>query len=483
MKTSDINQTAIGMSNCEGKSCINEIIKETEDHKIIFSSSKFIEFLQELGIRKVKTGTEYELVVVKDFIVSRVTPSEVKGVVLKEVRSLRNELFTDYILNKTTLFSMKYLDAVKTIELKMHRDNEGESFFYYRNGVVKVTSTEIHLPIPYKEFKRLIWSDHILDREFDLSININLDPPVFKDFLLKLSNESQERFLRICTVLGYCLHDYKTSANSRAIIVNDEIVSSNPEGGSGKSLLVDALSKIRKTIFFDGKNFDPKANFAWQRVDASVRFIGIDDVKRGFNFEELFSIITSGFRNINRKNKEEVELSIEESPTIVITTNNIIKGGSGSFSRRQYLLDIYQYFNKNRTPLDEYSAPFFSGWDITEWKRFDLFMLQCVQLFLQKGVTECFESNPKQKELIRCTNQSFSEWIDDNIGYMTCLEGAGTVEMRDRFLHDTNQKTTSISDRRFTDYIKDFCRIYEYEYEALSNRRPRGFKIVKKQNQ
>ena len=456
---------------------LTEAIEVGNNNRVHFYSTKFIGFLQGEGIRKVKIGHEFELVQVKDYIVSKITTSEVKDIVLKCARKLHDDAVTDYILNKTTLFSMKYLDAVKTVELKMHRDRPGKSYFYFSNGVVKVTSTGIEPPISYKEFERLIWKDHIIDREFNMNIDIEGMPPVFENFINKLSNHEEDRFLRICTVIGFCLYDYKTSASSRAVVINDEIVSSNPEGGSGKSLIVLALSKIRKTIFYDGKNFDPKANFAWQSVNESIRLVSLDDVKRGFNFEDLFSIVTLGFRNINRKNRDSIELSIEDSPTIIITTNNVLKGGSGSFARRQYQIEVAHYFHKNHTPIDEYENPFFSGWDNVEWQRFDHFMLTCTQMFLQFGVTECSEANSHMKQLIRNTNLSFAEWMEDNIDLLTPVLGVGTVEMRDRYLNETNQRNISFSERKFTNYIKAYCDIYPYHYETI-NGRPRGFRLI-----
>jgi len=450
-----------------------------QGNKIEFSSTKFIQFIEKQGISKVKIGLDFELVLVKNFIVEKITPSEIKGLVLYEVKKLKNDKLTDYLLSKTMYFSMKFLDAVKTIDLKMHRDKIGESYYYYRNGVVKVTAHKIFTPIPYKDFRRLIWKDHIIDRDFNSNVDIEATPPVFQDFITKLSNSEKEHFYRICSVMGYCLFDFKTAANSRAVVINDMLVSSKPEGGSGKSLIVEALSKVRKTSFFDGKNFNPKAEFAWQKVDETFRIVCIDDVKRGFDFEELFSLITSGFRNINKKNKSELELSVEDSPMIILTSNYILKGASGSFARRQHTLEVYPFFSKKYTPIDEYDDAFFSGWDDVEWSRFDVFMLSCVQLYLKYGVTEYTENNVLEKQLIRSTNQSFAEWMEDYISDVTNPSGVGTVSMRDKYLHDTNQKKAAISERKFTDYIKSYCEIFNYSYHPQTNQRPRGFKIVK----
>lgn len=487
MKVADKHQPGIAMSDGEPNNGMTPtdqsedteyFIKETEDKKIRFSSSEFFRFIHSQGIRKVRSGSEFELVLVEDYIVTEISTSEVKELVLKYVKAMDNDRLTDYILNKTVLFSLKYLDAAETIKLKMHRDKPGESFFYFQNGVVKVTAKAIESPVPYRQFKRLIWKDHIILRNYDPDIDIEETPPVFQDFIFKLSKNDENRFKRICSVMGYCLYNYKTSATSRAVIINDQEVSSTPEGGSGKSLIVDALAQLRKTVFYDGKKFNPKGDFVWQKIDESVRIVGIDDEKRGFNFEDLFSIITSGFRNINKKNKDEIELTVQESPTIVITTNNILKGNSGSFLRRQHQVEVYQFFNKNLTPIDFYKNTFFSGWKEDEWGRFDVFMLNCVMLFLIYGITECQEEDKQKKELIRATSQSFAEWMEDNLESLSEPDGMGTIYARDLFLMATNQRNTSLSDRKFTNYLKAYCNIYGFEYYPIPHSRPRSFRIV-----
>ncbi len=449
----------------------------TEADKIYFSPSKFMSFLYSKGIRKVKLGLDYSLVLVKDYIVSRINPSDVKEIVLNEVRALKEERFTDYILNKTTLFSLNFLNAVDTIELKIHRDNPREAFFYFRSGVVRVSKKGITPPIPFKDFKQLIWEEHILPRDYYPDQDIDTIPAVFADFITKLSNDDEQRFKRICSVIGYSLHDFKTSATARAVLITDQVITSNPEGGSGKSLMVDAISKLRKTISYDGKSFSIQKAFLWQKVDRTVRIVNIDDAKQGFNFEDLFSVITSGFRNVDKKNKDEIELSVEESPTIIITSNTMIRGNSGSFARRQHRVDIYQYFSRSRTPLDVYQHVFFSEWSEEEWSKFDVFMLSCVQLYLTFGVVECAEVDYEKKELIRSTSQSFAEWIEDNLEMLIAPEGVGTKYARDEYLESTNQRYLQLSDRKFTDYIKCYCNLFGFNYLALNNIRPRGFRI------
>jgi len=455
-------------------------IWKNENNKPSFSHANFMRFLSEKGIKKVKVDSDPILVLVKDFIVTKIDPLEIKSMVLDEVRKLKDDSLTDYILENTGLFNMTYLNAIDSVEAKIHRDKSYESHFYFKNGVVTVTKDGVKPLTQYSDFKKYIWHDHIVQRNYNPVQTFGASQSVFEDFISKLSGSDEQRFKRMCSVIGFCLHDYKTPAKAKAIILEDERISANPDGGSGKSLIVLALSQLRKTVINDGKSFDTRASFAWQKVDNTVRILCIDDVRHNFNFEDLFSVITAGFRNINKKHKGEIELPLEESPTIILTTNSILKGNSGSFARRQHRVEISPYFNRNRAPFDEYNGFFFTEWDSEEWDRFHDFMLDCVRFYLKNGVVECNEVDYRTKELIRATSQSFAEWIDDNIELLSDPNGIGTKHARDEYMESTNQRNSPLSDKKFSDYIKTYCNLFNYEYVALTNMRPRGFYISEK---
>jgi hypothetical protein len=55
------------------------------------------------------------------------------------------------------------------------------------------------------------------------------------------------------TTLGYLLHTYKDKTDQKAIIFNDQEIDDNPNGGSGKSLVLTAIGKIRNIVKIDGK--------------------------------------------------------------------------------------------------------------------------------------------------------------------------------------------------------------------------------------
>jgi hypothetical protein len=126
------------------------------------------------------------------------------------------------------------------------------------------------------------------------------------------------------------------------VILNDEKISDNPEGGTGKGIFMNALGKMKKLVVIDGKAFDFSKSFPYQLVSADTQVLCFDDVIKRFNFERLFSVITEGL-TLEKKNKDAIKIPFSKSPKIAITTNYAIKGTGNSFARRKWELEFHQY--------------------------------------------------------------------------------------------------------------------------------------------
>ena len=81
----------------------------------------------------------------------------------------------------------------------------------------------------------------------------------YQKFIYNISRQQPES---IEAVIGYLISTYKNKMNNKAIILNDEVISDNPEGGTGKGLFVQGLKQIRKVSILDGKSFDDKKSFS-----------------------------------------------------------------------------------------------------------------------------------------------------------------------------------------------------------------------------
>jgi len=119
-------------------------------------------------------------------------------------------------------------------------------------------------------------------------------------FLRNVVQGDEARFNSLKSVIGYLLHDYKNPTEARAIVLNDEKISENPNGRTGKSIIGKALQKIRKSSRIDGKNFKFD-RFAFQQVDLDTKILDFNDVNKNFDFEKLFSIVTDNL-DVEKKN-------------------------------------------------------------------------------------------------------------------------------------------------------------------------------------
>jgi hypothetical protein len=205
------------------------------------------------------------------------------------------------------------------------------------------------------------------------------------------------------------LHAHKNLSFCPAVILNDEIISDNPNGGTGKGLFMNALSKMKKLVVIDGKSFLFERSFAYQLVSADTQILCFDDVKKHFDFERLFSIVTEGL-TLEKKNKDAIKIPFSKSPKIAITTNYAIKGSGNSFARRKWELELHQHYNENYSPLDEFKKLMFSDWSDNDWCEFDNYMIQCLTGYLTTGLVKSKFVNLNIRQLSAETCHEFIEW-------------------------------------------------------------------------
>jgi hypothetical protein len=374
-------------------------------------------YLESMGYAKlyVEGGVNFVLVKINNNTISDVFSGEVKNMVLNDyLINLEDKSIFNYFADKNRLFEEDHLSFLKTIEPKIMKDNERVAYLYYRNCVVKVTA-DGYSTIDYMDIDGYIWEKQKIDRDF---VPVDFDDCVYKKFIGRIGSDDSERVKSIESTIGYLLHSHKPPSYAPAVILNDEIISDNPMGGTGKSLFVKAISMVKKNITIDGKSFSFNKSFPYQRVSADTQVLVFDDVSRNFDFEKLFSIITEGI-TLEKKNKDEIKIPFERSPKIIITTNYAIKGVGTSHERRKWELEFAQHYTKSYTPETEFGHQFFSGWDDCEWNKFDSYMISNLQLYLKNGFVKAKYKNLKERHLIASTSMDFFEWAKDSFNTMT----------------------------------------------------------------
>ena len=453
------------------------IVETRSGERVVIDNVQLKLFLEKEGFFKFyQDKSETPIFInIDENIVRNCSATKIKDFVLNYLFD-RNELQVwNYLASTTKYFTDVYLSFLESIELQMMKDEKDTVYLYFQNGVVEVKK-DSHKLLDFMDCEGYVWEDQIIKREYKTTDNDSND---FKKFVHRISADETKRIQTMESTLGYLMSSHKDKTDQKSIIFNDqEISDGNPNGGSGKSLLLTALGQFKKLVTIDGKSFDAnKSDFVYQRVNLDTQVLAFDDVKRKFNFESLFSLITEGI-TVNRKNKDEIFIPFESSPKIIITTNYVIDGAGTSHDRRRHEVELFQYFNQFRTPLEEFGKLLFDQWKTDEWHKFDLYMINCCKLFLNFGLMKPESINANTKRLIQSTSKDFFDWIIDESLPHNCK--VYTSEIVDDFKKEFSD-FSKISNQRFISWVKNYCNFKGYEYQAFKSPR-RGFQIVTKKH-
>ena len=399
----------------------------------------------------------------------RVTSVEViKDFVLDYLMKRQEVEVWNYCAKYQNLFSENFLLMLDSIELTMLNDTKNCSYIAFNNGVLEISKSEIKM-IDFIDVDFYIWEDHILPRDFIELENFEND---YQKFIFNISSGEP---LAIEASIGYLLSTYKNRSNNKAIILNDEVISDNPEGGTGKGVFVQGISNIRQTTFIDGKRFDSNKSFALQTVKLSTKNVFFDDVQRNFNFEDIFSLVTEGM-TIERKNKDAVKLSVQESPKIIISTNYAIKGEGNSHDRRRHELEFAQYYGKKMTPADEFGQQLFDDWDNHMFSRFDNYMVRCIQIYLSQGLIPQNAKNIRMRKFIAETTMEFYEWINDSENCPRNTRNDKKVFF-DKFVEEYPDFKKWLTRKKFNIWVQKFCSFMSYDYKSGNSNGLQWFEI------
>ena len=382
---------------------------------ITINNESLIVFWETLGYKKVNDeNNNYKLVLVK------------RGSIVKEIKEhvLRNEI-RDYTkqINKKSVWAKflerdyvvkKLFESFNTIAMNRNTGNETTGYLYYQNVILKVTSDKIDF-IDYENFEGYVWEEEIIKRDFVL---IEKGYCVFRDFIMLIASEDPERFKSIISIIGYLIHSFKNPSCAKAIILMDseiDVEFNEANGGTGKSLIGKAVGQIVPNLFIDGKTMKSQDKFRLSGLNSHHRIIFFDDVKKDFDFESLYPIIT-GDLYIEKKYKNAIVIPSSETPKILITSNYVVKGGGGNAEKRRKVeYEVSTYFKNVLTPKEEFGHQLFDDWDEEEWTKFDNFMLVALQYYLKKGLLEPKSINIDFNRLKIETSVDFIDFMDNLI--------------------------------------------------------------------
>jgi len=443
---------------------VNEFWYYDENNKIKLSPHKYKFWLEQNNFLKYfPTDSQTFTFIRKDQnLIEETNEKRIKDYVLDYLLSQEDIGYKpyDFMAGNPSYFNINYLSMLKSEEVKLKEDTKDECYLYYRNCAIEIKKDKF-VEIDYLDLDGYVWKNQIIDRDFKDSDHHQSE---FRTFLWYISGQDVQKYNSFKSIIGYLLHSYKTSSKNKAIILNDETISDNPNGGSGKGILWNALGKMKKVSMIDGKTFEFSKSFPYQTVSTDCQILVFDDVKKNFSFESLFSVITEGI-TLEYKGQDAIKIPVEKSPKILITTNYTIGGVGGSFERRKIEVELSDFFNAKNTPEDVFGHMLFDDWDDKEWSRFDNFMINCLQYYLFNGLKTHDFNNLETRKFIKITNMEFYEWSKDgNLKHNTRIYKG---DLYNEFIHeypDYGNGKYKLSQKRFRSYLEEYAKFYDLKY-------------------
>jgi len=386
-----------------------------ETGKLQIINSDLLKFLASKGFARLKLSpTNYILVKKKNNRIRLSSDEEMMsyvGFYLKSKKQMK--VYEAFVKGVGQYITNKKLSFLPIDELPDDRDTKNTGIFYFKNGYCIISKTGIEVK-DYSELPYVIWENRIINCNY---IKTNKEEiGQFEQFCKNITKNDASRFLTLKTILGYLLHRNKSRGEAKAIILYDEnmLLDNKTNGGTGKTLLSDALSQVRDLELFDGKSIKAESWFKNQRINLTTDIVTYDDLNKTTSLEMFYSMITTGVE-VEKKRKDAFYIRFEESPKIVITSNYPVKGpGGSSDERRRFEFEVANYYDHEFTPEDEFGNRFFNeDWGKDEWQKFYHFLMECLMEYLNNGLIKSPSINFEKKKLELNTSKHFLEFAEN----------------------------------------------------------------------
>ncbi len=390
------------------------------------STLKFNRLMLDLGYCRIDLSSGPAFVrITNGAVVEEVTKTAIQDAVFDYVKALPNvvdekELYRDMVLDKMlksigTLFNEEKMQQVRLDHpLEFVKDDANTRWFFFQNGALQVTATTKEFK-PYEELKGSVWKGEILP--YDYQPHATASSSVFLKFMNLVCGEDPQRLDDIKRITGYLLHEYH-ERRRKAVVLTDSALSENNEsnGRTGKSLYARGVAyglsadpdKGGTVVHVSGKDFDPYYRHKWQTVTPYTRLVLLDDIKSNFQTESLYNDITEGL-TVQRK----AEAPFRQRANLLLTTNKPIRLDGESDKDRYVEFEFSNFFSSQRSPSDHFKQWFFSGWDFREWAAFYALMVDCVQLYLAKGLPKPKTVNLERRKLLSQTSSEFVDFMKE----------------------------------------------------------------------
>ena len=473
--------------------------REEDQKKVKFKAYDCFKFLEANGFRKVENQSGFDIVKVEDGFLELSSEMRLRDFVCNFVhRESKTIQVREYFINsRGKILGHDKLENLSPIDCTLSYD-QWEQWYHFADSSIKVTPNEV----AESKDAPLAWKSVKLSRDFE-RIQIIKDIRFSKDngwtveyteeaedceflkFLINASNfwwkpsdgkkfnaqEHMQHMANKLTSIGYLLVDNKSRNETKAIVAMDARMSEvgKNNGRSGKSLIIQAIDKMRKTTIINGRGQDVNEKHKYSLVTRDTRVICFDDIAQRFNFADLFVDLTSDFV-VNTKGGGMYVMKFEESPKIYITTNHTIQNLDDSALARINFISFSDFYNKSHQPTDDFGHLFFDSWTKYQWQLFDNLMLDCVMFYMRTAreayvKAGCGLVPPPMEDIeARTLRQEIGEniiqWADSyySPGSSYINSRQNRKDIYANFITENPGAQRFITSSKFGDKIRDYCR-------------------------
>lgn len=402
-----------------------------------------------------------------------VSPAEIKEVPYFKNYVLQSQLINNLIKEETDhLITQKEIKDFKIESPFFEITKVGENYYD-----IKVLSNECEFLNYLIQVSRIHWEKeregYIKEGKSEEFFYEDSKFKIESKYLTQEENDEQKQHLvNKIFAFGYAAHRFKDPTKPWVLFAADNAVIEDDvaEGGAGKSLFFEAMRFIMNRHDIDGKGDIENDKFLFEGVNQHTDFILFDDVRKNFNLESFFSVITSKL-TVNEKFEAKVNLAYRNSPKFGVSTNYSIKNNNGSATRRRLVMGFSDYYHASnderdkRDPKDDFGNSLFLDWKSEQWFKFLNFVFQANQFYLQQDAKiEAPDGNIKMRAYLSDMGQWFKEWADE---YFPGVIGKKLI--KDEVLENAKQKNIkflgNMTSNAFKKKSKIWCKVNGYEFE------------------
>lgn len=442
--------------------------------------------IEDYGVKKMFEGSRSIFVKVENKIIEEITPEQIKDLVFNYIGDIDQpincqhegvdvlvspeKLREKFLKQSHLIFNETFLQHLSVFDGVILRDTRDKANFYFSNGAVEVTKEDIN-HMRYADIGEFyLWKSQIVPRVFNYTADYS-DSHISR-FVYNICNGDEKRIGSLRSVIGYLLHNYSNESQGQVAIFVDQVLTDlkNPQGGTGKGVLMNAIKQLRVVVKIDGKKFNDKSQFGWQSITRTTQVVWLDDVTHKFNFSVLHSTVTDGI-TVERKFKDAYFIESQFAPKFAITSNTMILGEGSTNRRRQHINELSDHYSKQivsgvEEPIKlEHGCTFYSeDWDAKQWDMFYSFMVDCSHDFMRLGLLTYNYVNVGANKLRQSTSEDFYVWATEK-------DFKPDVKMESKPLFDEFKSTyegedSALVQKTFTAWMKQYAAIRNWSAEV-----------------